>query len=340
MYKASLLLNIKRISNEKISQINALKHVSDFIQSASNEAAYGDSFSLFGHLSAAGKFLSRDFEQIDKNNTTLKSSDRRVVPFLRSQLFIALIANLEDYFSQIMKEILLSFPEKITTKTIEKTQIFDSNSKLQLIEKLAIKMIMDTLYKSPSDYRKEFEKTISAEGNLLEPFWESYVEMKATRDTGMHGGWTVNRTYIEKAGKKARTTTEGAFLPITKDYYDEALKLGEQIVDSIYKHISKKYKGCTYSFVFKEMWDKSSLSIVVPFDKAWDIESDYMARPKKDFNWGWSHSEVMLYEFFESIYYGEEKMPPLTKLFERLNENDVNIINSWLDSPFFFGNIL
>lgn len=44
---------------------------------------------------------------------------------------------------------------------------------------------------------KRIKKITFAEGNLLEPYWESYVEMKATRDTGMHGGWIVNRMYIE-----------------------------------------------------------------------------------------------------------------------------------------------
>lgn len=339
MYKARLLKRVKRISEEKVFQIKALKHVSDFIQAASNEAAYGDSISLFGHLKSAGKLLSSDFEYIDKNITDLKSSDRRVVPFLRSQLFIALIASLEDYLSLIMKEILLSFPEKIITKTIEKNQIFDSNNQLHLIEKLADKMIMDTLYKSPREYRMEFEKVISADRNLLEPYWDSYVEMKATRDTGMHSGWKVNRTYIHKAGENARNKTEGTFLPITKDYFEKALQLGEQIINSILNHISNKYKGCTYSFVFKEMWNNSSLSRVVQFEEAWKIESDYMVRPKKDFSWGWSHSELMMFEFFYSIYSGEEEMPPLTKLFRRLNENDIKIINTWLYAPFFFGSI-
>ena len=34
---------------------------------------------------------------------------------------------------------------------------------------------------------KRIKKITSAEGNLLEPYWEFYVEMKATRDTGMYG---------------------------------------------------------------------------------------------------------------------------------------------------------
>ncbi|OOR22142.1 hypothetical protein [Bacillus cereus] len=338
MYKAHLIPNIKHISDEKLSQIKALKHVSNFIQEASNQAAYDDSLSA--PLKLAGQLLSRDFGSVDKNISNLVSSDRRVVPFLRSQLFIALIANLEDYFSQIMKEILISFPEKITTKKIDKSLIIESSNKLQSIEKLAFEMIMDILYKSPSEYRKEFEKITSTKTDLLEPYWESYVEMKATRDTGMHGGWKVNQKYVEKAEKKARNTVDGSFLQITKDYFDEALILGEQIVISILKHISEKFKACTYSFVFQEMWNKSSLSTVVSFDQAWRIESNYMVRPRENFSWGWSHSEIMMFNFFKSIYHDEDSMPPLTKLFQRLAKTDVNIINSWLEAPFFFGDIL
>lgn len=49
------------------------------------------------------------------------------------------------------------------------------------------------------------------------------------------------------------------------------------------------------------MWNKSSLNTVISFDEDWIIESNYMVRPKDDFNCGWSHSEEMMYNFFINI---------------------------------------
>lgn len=340
VYKATLLLKISSISESKTSEIKALTHVNKFIEAATTEAAYGESYSFFGHMREAGMLLPQYLEQIGPKNSSIKSPDNRMAPFLRSQLFIALMASIEDYLSQIMKEILISFPGKITIKTLDKQQIIESNNKIQLIEVLATKMIMNILYASPSDYKREIESIISADRSLLDPYWASYVEMKATRDTGMHGGWKANKVYIEKAGEKARTQRPGDLLPITKEYFEEALLICEEMVNNIYAYVSNKHEKCTYSYIFKEMWDKSSLSHVVPFENAWVIESDYMVRPKTGFSWGWSHSETMLFDFFQSIYYGEEKTPPLTKLYGRLDKDDIEIINSWINTPFFFGDIL
>lgn len=340
VYKATLLLKVTSISNSKISEIKALTHVNKFIEAATIEAAYGESYAFFGHMREAGILLPPYLERIDPKSVTIKSPDNRVAPFLRSQLFIALMASIEDYMSQIMKEILVSFPGKITIKALDKQQIIENSNKIQLIEVLATKMIMNILYASPNDYRKEIESIISADRGLLDHYWASYVEMKATRDTGMHGGWKANKVYIEKAGEKARTQEQEKLLPITKEYFEEALLMCEEMVKAIYAHVSNKYKECTYSYVFKEMWDQSSLAQVVPFEDAWVIESDYMVRPKTGFNWGWSHSENMLFDFFQSIYSGEEQMPPITKLYGRLYKDDIEIINSWINTPFFFGDNL
>ena len=340
MYKANLLLKVTNISENKVSEILALTHVNRFIEAATTEAAFGDSHAFFGHMRQAGILLPHYLERIDPKSPSINSPDNRVAPFLRSQLFIALMASVEDYLSQIMMEILVSFPGKITVKSLDKQQLIDNNSKIQLIEALATKMIMNILYSSPSNYRKEFESVISADRDLLDPYWASYVEMKATRDTGMHGAWKANKIYIEKAGQEARTQQLNKLLPITKEYFEEALLICEEMVSAIYSYVSVKYKECTYSYAFKEMWDNSSLSRLVQFNDAWIIESDYMVRPRTGFRWGWSNSEKMLFDFFYSIYSGEEEMPPITKLYGRLNKEDVEIISSWIDAPFFFGDVL
>ncbi|UYG95342.1 hypothetical protein [Cytobacillus firmus] len=336
MYKANLLNNINTISNNKVKEFEALIYTNRFIASSSIEAGYGDNISLFGHLKKAGEYLPRELGSVDGNLKGLSSPENRVPPFLRSQLFIALIASIEDYLSQIMKEVLVSYPEKIGVKTTESSNIINSGDVKEIIELMAEKHITDTLYKKPEDYKKSFIEIISADKDLLNIYWDSFIEMKATRDAGMHGGWRSNSIYIRKAGLKSRTNIAGEFLPITVDYFNESVNVCKGIVNVIHNHIKQKFNKCTPAYVFSEMWENSSLSSIVPFNDAWLIQTSNMVRPKNGFKWGWSTSEEMLYKFFLGIYEGEETMPFLPRLLERLNNNDSNIIKLWLSSPFFF----
>ncbi|PEL97812.1 hypothetical protein CN602_23355 [Bacillus cereus] len=336
MHKANLLNNINTISINKVKEFEALIFTNKFIAASSIEAGYGNSISLFGHLKNAGKHLPAELGKVDGNLKGLSSPENRVPPFLRSQLFIALIASIEDYLSQIMKEILVSYPEKISVKTTDSSNIINSADVKEIIEMMAEKHITDSLYKKPEEYKKSLIEIISADKDLLNNYWDSFIEMKATRDAGMHGGWKSNSIYIRKAGSKSRTNKIGELLPITVDYFNESVNVCKGVVNVIHSHVKEKFNKCTPAYVFFEMWEKSSLSNIVPFSDAWIIKTPNMVRPKKGFEWGWSTSEELLYKFFLGIYEGENTMPFLPKLLDRLNKNDINVIKLWLRSPFFF----
>lgn len=336
MYKANLLNNVNTISNNKVKDFEALIYTNKFIAASSIEAGYGNSLSLFTPLKKAGAYLPTELGRVDGSLKGLSSPENRVPPFLRSQLFIALIASVEDYLSQIMKEVLVSYPEKINAKTTDSSNIINSGDVKEIIEAMAEKHITDSLYKKPEEYKKSLIEIISADKDLLGDYWDSFTEMKATRDAGMHAGWRSNSIYIRKAGSKSRTNRIGDFLPITVDYFNQSINVCKDIVNVIHSHIQEKFNKCTPAYVFSEMWEKSSLSYVVPFNDVWVIENPNMVRPKNGFTWGWSTSEELLYKFFLGIYEGENTMPFLPRLFERLDKHNVNIIKLWLCSPFFF----
>ncbi|MBS4213242.1 hypothetical protein [Neobacillus rhizophilus] len=336
MYKVNLLNNINAISTNKVKEFEALIHTNRFIAASTIEAGYGDSFALFGHLRKAGENLPSELSRVDGNLKGLSSPDNRVPPFLRSQLFIASIASIEDYLSQLMKEILVSYPEKISVKSTDSGNIINSGDVKEIIEMMAEKHVTDSLYKKPEEYKKSLIEIISAEKELLDIYWDSFIEMKASRDAGMHGGWRSNSIYLRKAGSKARTNKLGEYLPITVDYFNESVNVCKGIVNVIHGHINEKFNKCTPAYVFCEMWEKSSLSRIVAFRDVWFIETPYMVRPVSGFKWGWSTSEELLYRFFLGIYEGKDTMPFLPSLLERLNKNDANIVKLWLCSPFFF----
>jgi len=98
-------IEIEKLSRTKIEKLNALKLCNEFIVSSLFEAAYGESYSLFGRMTGASEKLPENFEDIEEKSS-LQGSDRRVQPYIRSQLFIALIAEIETYFFDLLKIVL------------------------------------------------------------------------------------------------------------------------------------------------------------------------------------------------------------------------------------------
>ena len=58
------------------------------------------------------------------------------------------------------------------------------------------------------------------------------AEMKAARDLLIHNSGVVNKTYLEKAGPKARYAA-GEKVVIDRQYFDDCWLLAKQLVDDI-----------------------------------------------------------------------------------------------------------
>jgi hypothetical protein len=334
MSKVELMKDLVEYCNTKKNSIVALKHIDKFVNSAVLEAAIGESYSFFGHMRSAGSLLEKELGKVNTLDI-LKEPDTRVLPFLRSQLFISLIANVEDFFTQVIRFILLSYPSKIQLDKVEVKNIVGLGSVREQNEYLVDRYINQIFYESPKEYRKKIEEIISATKDILEPYWEDYIEMKATRDIGMHSAWKVNHVYISKSGNKARSKKIGESLFISQDYFELSINTCELMVNAVEEHLRTKFSKNNKSNAFKEMWEKSSLNKVVSFEQAWNIESDSMIRPKSGFSWAWSHSEQILFDFFMSIYTGKD-MPSIKLMKNHLYEKDIFILNQWLEEPFEF----
>ncbi len=144
----------------------------------------------------------------------------------------------ETLLNDILKSILIEYPNKIPSKKkIDVDCVLSSTSLEQVKLTIVDGILNDIAYKSPTDYAAEFEKYTGV--NLLEnPVFHKYIELKATRDIHIHNGGIANDIYLTKAGVSARVKS-GEYLPVTIQYflssYEQCLQLNEILENEIDK---------------------------------------------------------------------------------------------------------
>jgi hypothetical protein len=115
----------------------------------------------------------------------------------------------------------------------------------------------------------------------------------------------------------------------------------EEYLSQIYKLIPQKIKKYGRTNAFRDMWNLSYMSSVLPFDEVWEIVDENLVRPKeRAFKWGWSSSEKAAFDFFLGIYnreHPERKTDLMYAIYRWPPETSIGkVIISWMDSPFWF----
>lgn len=231
---------ITLLCQEKTNRVKALKYCNKFIEAATNEAAYGQEFSLFDKMRSTAITLPEEFEKLDDGGT-LKGVDRRIIPYLRSQLFIALIAEIEDLIQQILLNVLIAYPNKIKEKNIKLDDLLESGSFEVVIEKAANEDLTKLFYAGPIEHRRRIEEVVSLEENDLNDLWPQYTEMKARRDVALHNNWRKNGIYELKIKKVGLDNVTDEFLGISDSYYSMALNLSLDFISILLQHGIKKF---------------------------------------------------------------------------------------------------
>lgn len=209
---------IDDLEDRKRRQIQAVALCNLFVQSATHEAAYGEGYGFFCRMRAAGESIPPEFEEL-KHRAAIKSEDRRVVPYVRGQLFIALIAEVEDFLGQPLKCVLRAYPQKLASRQIEVGDLLEAGSIELIIDRVAAEYIAKLFYASPLEYRDAVERLLSLNTSVLSELWPAFVETKARRDLGVHGGWKPNEVYLGKLAKVGLPPPSEPFLAPTEEYF-------------------------------------------------------------------------------------------------------------------------
>lgn len=141
-----------------------------------------------------------------------------------------LVIIIEATISDLLRMIILKYPQKIGSKRSIKSNVVLSCSCIEELHmKTADSILNELAYKSPKEFAEEYKDFTSI--NLFEfPAYHKYIEIKATRDIYIHNLGIVNELYIGKTGSHAREKV-GRKLPVTAQYflesYEECIKLIE-----------------------------------------------------------------------------------------------------------------
>jgi hypothetical protein len=259
----------------------------------------------------------------------------RVATFVRGQLVIALAALIEDCIAESMRLVIAAFPEKLESK----------GRTVDLREALWLKTVLDRAIDFEMLHMKGRALVRGVKRILFDPAitneqWLQYFELRARRNAGLHNGWRANRSYLEN--REFPTDVEsGALLYPTATYAENSFDLAGEMLKSLQERCDQKFGAYTRIAAFKTMWERSSLSGVVRFEQAWDYKPPTDISPgglwgQDEFEWHWSHSESVMWQFFEHIFYGQSRcaLPDLEFARYRLNQQDVEIIDEWLNYPF------
>lgn len=240
MRRQQLAERIRTIATAQEQRIQAFVAIESFLNAATREAAYGDSFAFFGRMQRAGEAIPPEFEGLDPQGT-LKGADRRVVPFIRSQQFVAMVAAIEDFLSQVLTVALEAYPEKIGSESLLVSDLLAASTLEAAIARAIDRKLNELFYASPLKYREAIESYLSMPRTSLDNHWPSFVEMKARRDIGVHANWRKNDRYVAKVTEAKGTVDPASFLGVSAEYFSNAQSNARQLITVISEHCVSKF---------------------------------------------------------------------------------------------------
>lgn len=223
-----------------MKRLLALKKCDYFVGKAACEAAW-DPFSLsfFGRLRDAAEAIPNSFEGLD-SDPGVKVQDRRLQPYVRSQLFIALVSEIEDFLKTVVTRVLIAYPDKVGQETVR----IDELARLGYdgaIRYAAEKQLNEFFYLTPKKYGEKICGFLSMSYEVFKTTWIPFVEMKARRDVGVHNGWRKNDIYVRRVTEVEGPVAESEFLGISDKYFESAIEVAAQLIDFVVDHCINKF---------------------------------------------------------------------------------------------------
>lgn len=267
--------------------------------------------------------------------------DKQLLHFHESIYLAGLVSIFEALTTDIGFDYLVRYPGHLTEKKVDLDKISKSGSVGMVVQSLAEQAINGWAYQrfpeTVESVIKLFDKSATISIDLL----EDLSEIKATRDLFVHNDGKVNQIYLAKTSAKARCTTIGKNIKLGSVYLRSAEQNIATYINELEAIIPSKYFRAGKVSALEEMWNATCLAKHVSFADGWTIGSDDFVRPNDEgLDWGWSHSEKMLLDFFLSIYSNDypTKTYDLMEAVRRwpASTNEGKVMLSWFDSPFWF----
>mgnify|MGYP001308186988 CR=1 FL=1 len=156
-----------------------------------------------------------------------------------------LVTATEFLLGSIIREVLMSYPNKIPNRRKIDVEVVLSGKSLDEVKLYLVNQILNELaYKSPREYAEEFEKIVGIK--LLEqPVFHRYLELKATRDIHIHNSGIANEIYLTKAATLARVKA-GEYLPVDLIYFLQSYEVCLQITEILERELNNIWPSQEY----------------------------------------------------------------------------------------------
>lgn len=139
-------------------------------------------------------------DAVKKLNECLEEFDIKAEQYLSGLVLFNLVGEVELYFTDIVKNVILAYPKKLGSVEFRLSEILDKPTN-ELVQAAADKWLNALFYKKPSEYLELLSELLAVPPKSIGETWPQYIEAKARRDLGIHSGWTVNETYLRKIGE-------------------------------------------------------------------------------------------------------------------------------------------
>lgn len=290
------------------------------------------------------KNCCKEIEKMNEFVSSLPENTKHKNYAFTLQLY-SLMSCMEIFLSSCAIDFLTAYPCSIKKAKIDRNEVGPMESLTALVNYFAKKEVNELAYQSALDHIKGVYERFNVKfGETLDSAeLEIFIEAKARRDILMHNGGITNYIYVQRTKDcKTRAVEINKHVSLDVKYMSEVEDVVKKIISDFFTRCVKKYSMDTKVNIFKKMWELSSLSKNVPFDKQWEILPSNILLIKR-YKFGWSGTEQLLFNFFRHIHascksgYQTKQMNIRdigNALYYWKGYPDERIILSWLESPF------
>lgn len=226
----------------------------DDIQRARDNAiaALNDAHDYFTYTKDAWRTLQQDVQREGRTlkweNTSTKSSITETDVLARAQRYVEVelassslqqfVSIFENFFFDIARAWILTFPERVSNRQLSGKVIFRLADKAAMVDALVEKELQEVFYDRPVNWF-EYMRTLTKITSPSCAEVEQFAEIKATRDVLVHGQGIANAFYVDKTGGLARAQS-GQPLDIPGPYHQKSWDLICKLVRDVGTEMAAK----------------------------------------------------------------------------------------------------
>lgn len=225
--------------------------VSAMLPEAEVERLFETSQKLSTKTTKTAKYTTNElsihnFNYIEKHLKRIKQL-AQAYPLIKGVLLLGLVSISDEITNRLLSYAFNKDPRLIlnSEKTISMKDLYDSNSKDDILQDHISKKIERILRQSHADQFVDFSKFLSIDATKFKNY-SKYLEICERRNLFAHNGGIVNDLYIDKCNKYDIDTsniTPGLQIKITRKYFNESIDIIEEVCTKLIQSFWRKFSA-------------------------------------------------------------------------------------------------